>query len=496
MENTSDWLFVHRLNPFRLQLCPIQHVGQCFRRQHFNVVLIFQNNPKRGLNRRAAQRSRARRRQPAADACPQLIVEHAFGRALELAEQVGERAERMQTLWGLGTYHQGRGDLHRSLELATRFQELAESGGRGGERAEAAYFVGANLFFLGRFPAARERLDVACDPALRQDAGSAVAGQDSLATSLMYSALVDWQLGFPDRSRERCRQALERAEEVGQPFTLAGCRAFASWIHQFRGEPEAAARHAEEALAMAESHGFPFWEAWSTMALGWARVVLGSEGAAGGHEPETDALASLEQGLTDFRAGGMRLLETYFLSTLAEAQSRLGQTSQGLTTLEQALQAVEESDERFWQAELHRLRRIGGVDGDQRFGQVGHEDVVPSRCHAPRVGEAAQRADAREGMRRRGGVVAIDAESVRVQRDELNAADLPPASSQPDSAPVRHPIPAGRRPDGARGGLRRRGSLRGVSPGPVPPPTTGTTTRCRRGCAAWGASSTRCLRRC
>lgn len=275
-------------------------------------------------------------------------VEQAYSRALELADRLGERTERMQILRGLGTYHQGRGDLARSLELYFRFQELADAGGRDDERAEAAYLVGTSLFFLGRFREARERLDVACDPSLSGDPRSEVRriGQDSRATALMYSALVDWQLGYPDRSLTGCQQALSRAEEVGQPFTLAGCRAFASWIHQFRGEPEATRKHAEAALEISREQGFPFWEAWSTMALGWARVALGDS---------EEALESLERGLATFQAGGMRLLQTYFLSTLAEAQSRLGRTDDGLATLRQALQAVESSEERFWEAELHRL---------------------------------------------------------------------------------------------------------------------------------------------
>ena len=44
------------------------------------------------------------------------------------------------------------------------------------------------------------------------------------------------------------------------------------------------------------------------------------------------------------------------LGSLAEAQAKTGHPEHGLTTLGEALDRVEETDERLWEAELHRLR--------------------------------------------------------------------------------------------------------------------------------------------
>ena len=44
------------------------------------------------------------------------------------------------------------------------------------------------------------------------------------------------------------------------------------------------------------------------------------------------------------------------LGSLAEAQAKTGHLEHGLTTLGEALAQVEETDERLWEAELHRLR--------------------------------------------------------------------------------------------------------------------------------------------
>ena len=44
------------------------------------------------------------------------------------------------------------------------------------------------------------------------------------------------------------------------------------------------------------------------------------------------------------------------LCTLAEAQAQAGLPEEGLTTLAEALALVEETGERLWEAELHRVR--------------------------------------------------------------------------------------------------------------------------------------------
>jgi predicted ATPase len=57
-----------------------------------------------------------------------------------------------------------------------------------------------------------------------------------------------------------------------------------------------------------------------------------------------------------YESMGIRYFLPGRLLFLAEAQARAGQPEQGLDTLDRALAAVEETGERFWEAELYRLR--------------------------------------------------------------------------------------------------------------------------------------------
>jgi predicted ATPase len=63
----------------------------------------------------------------------------------------------------------------------------------------------------------------------------------------------------------------------------------------------------------------------------------------------------MEQGLEAVRATGTRLLSPYFLALLVETHLSLGQVEPARDRLAEARAQVAKSDERLWEAELHRL---------------------------------------------------------------------------------------------------------------------------------------------
>jgi predicted ATPase len=56
------------------------------------------------------------------------------------------------------------------------------------------------------------------------------------------------------------------------------------------------------------------------------------------------------------RAAGVELGRPHFLALFAEAYGQVGQTEAGLTAVAEALAAVHNTGERWWEAELHRLQ--------------------------------------------------------------------------------------------------------------------------------------------
>jgi predicted ATPase len=64
----------------------------------------------------------------------------------------------------------------------------------------------------------------------------------------------------------------------------------------------------------------------------------------------------MHQGLAAFRATGAETARPYYLALLAQVYGSAGNTAEGLTTLAEALATVQRSGERWWEAELYRLR--------------------------------------------------------------------------------------------------------------------------------------------
>jgi predicted ATPase len=80
---------------------------------------------------------------------------------------------------------------------------------------------------------------------------------------------------------------------------------------------------------------------------GWALIEQG-QGEEG--------IVQIRRGLVDWRATGSELGLPYFLSLLAEAHVKMGQSEEGFSIIAEALAAANDSEERWYEAELYRLK--------------------------------------------------------------------------------------------------------------------------------------------
>ena len=80
---------------------------------------------------------------------------------------------------------------------------------------------------------------------------------------------------------------------------------------------------------------------------GWALTVQGQE---------VEGMAQMHHGLTAWRAMGIEAGLPYWLAMLAEAYGSTGQVEAGRRVLAEALALVDTTEERWWEAELHRLK--------------------------------------------------------------------------------------------------------------------------------------------
>jgi predicted ATPase len=126
-------------------------------------------------------------------------------------------------------------------------------------------------------------------------------------------------------------------------------RCLAAFVSQFRRDVSAVHEQADAAITLATEQGFPLWMAWGTSVRGWALAMQGQ-----GEE----ALAQGRQGIAATLATGTAILVPYFCTLLADACDHLGHPEEGLQALAEAHTLVEQQEERWWEAEIHRLRGV------------------------------------------------------------------------------------------------------------------------------------------
>jgi predicted ATPase len=276
-------------------------------------------------------------------------VAQAYTRAREVGQQVGEIPRLFPVLWGLWAFYDVRAEYKTARELGEQLLTLAQSVQDPAFLLEAHRALGITLFFLGEFAPAREPLEQGMalyDP--QQHRSHAFRyGIDPGVSCLSFAAQVLWSLGYPDQALQSIHAALLLARELAYPFSLAGALVFTAELHQFRREAQTAQKHGEEAISISTEQGFPLWGAYGTMLQGWALVEQG-QGEEG--------IVQIRQGLAAYLATGGEVGRPYWLFLLAEAYGTIAQPEEGLGILREALVLVDKTGERFYEAELHRLK--------------------------------------------------------------------------------------------------------------------------------------------
>lgn len=158
---------------------------------------------------------------------------------------------------------------------------------------------------------------------------------------------TQWYLGEPDRARQQLESVLALAQTLNHPFTLAFVLGTAAYLYQCLRQPTEAMAYAEDLIELSRQQGFPQQAAMGMMFHGWSQVLEGDAEAG---------VKQLEQGIEGYRATGARLQRSHWLALLAEAYGQVGRRDDSLEVVSEAIAFAESHDERFYEAELYRLR--------------------------------------------------------------------------------------------------------------------------------------------
>ena len=275
-------------------------------------------------------------------------VAQVYARARTLCQAMEATPQLFPILAGLCGYYVMRAELQTARELGEQLLTLAQQQQDAAALMQAHQSLGALLFHRGELPAARTHLEQAL--ALYSAPPSralAVPGSDLGVVCLSYGALTLWGLGYPEQALRRSQEALHLTQQLAHPFSLALALILASALYACLRDTRATQERAAHAIALSTEHGLAQFFASAVLWQGWVLVQQG-HGEAG--------LRQMQQGLTDWRAIGARLILPYNLGLLAEAYGVEGQYDLGLAVLDEALTVVDKTEERWWEAELYRLK--------------------------------------------------------------------------------------------------------------------------------------------
>jgi predicted ATPase len=278
-------------------------------------------------------------------------VEHVYTQARALCQQIGETPELIQVLFGLWRFYVVRSQLHTARELGDTLLRLAHQAHDPALSVAAHYAHGFTWFNLGMFPAARVHLEAGIARYTPEQHRAPVfrIGQDLGVACQANAARTLWVLGYPEQALARLHEALGLAHALSHPYSLAWTRCQACWVYQSCRDVAAVHEQAEATVALATEQGFALWAAGGASARGWALALQG-QGEAG--------MAQVCQGITAWQATGAAVSLPYLYTVLADVAARLGNMADGLQALAEASTLVEQHDERYWEAEVCRLRGV------------------------------------------------------------------------------------------------------------------------------------------
>ncbi|MBI3795363.1 MAG: tetratricopeptide repeat protein, partial [Deltaproteobacteria bacterium] len=274
-------------------------------------------------------------------------VAQAYTRARELCQQVGETPQLLQVLLGLAAYYMIRAELQTARELGEQCLPLAQRMHDLARLLQTHYTLGVVLFQLGELVLAREHFEQSMALYNPQKRRSHRALQDPGVGCLSYTALILWSLGYPEQALKKSHEALTLAQELSHSFSLAVALNWTAWLHQCRREGQLTQERAEAAMTQATEQGFPYW-------LAWGRIMRGGALAEQGRGEE--GITQMRQGITAYLATGGETGRPHFLALLAEAYGKQGQAEEGLRVLTEALTPANKNEDRYYEAELYRLK--------------------------------------------------------------------------------------------------------------------------------------------
>jgi class 3 adenylate cyclase/predicted ATPase len=276
----------------------------------------------------------------------------AFNRAGELCAAIGDESAIFPVLFGIWLFDLGAAEHSKAAATGAATVRRAERSKSAGARISGHVEAGVSGVYLGTLASARRHLEegIGSYRALTEVEATRIAyeyGVELGSPAYAYAAWGLWLLGYPDQALRLDDEALAIIARIRHPYTYSRARAWSSMLHAFRREWPIVEERAAAAIASAQEQELAMMVAVGQVMQGAARAML---------EPRDESLTEIRDAMAAYRATGARFQRTHQLTLLAEAAAACGHPDDGVAALNEAAEFAAQTDERYIEAEIYRLR--------------------------------------------------------------------------------------------------------------------------------------------
>jgi predicted ATPase/DNA-binding winged helix-turn-helix (wHTH) protein len=271
--------------------------------------------------------------------------------ALHLADNISGSDHQLRALWVLFVYRLSENNYRAALILAQRFWRIAATQAEALELPIGDRMVGIALHYLGEQSEALSCIQRTLDRYIVPIAGShRVRLQlDQRIVARVFMARVLWLRGFPERAMAIAQSAAEEARVLDHGTSLCHALSLAACPIAFlTGDLAAAERSLTMLIDSAVRHRLPLWNAWSQCHRASLLIRFGDT---------TNGIQLLRSELIGLRERpSIQMPSLTLLGELAQGLGQIGEINQALEAINEALDKCEQSEERWYIAELLRIK--------------------------------------------------------------------------------------------------------------------------------------------
>jgi DNA-binding winged helix-turn-helix (wHTH) protein len=273
-----------------------------------------------------------------------------YTRAIELATPLDDRLSLCRAVVGLHDCHLLAGDLRQAGTCAQQLRQIVDDVSDPVYQMRARIWPSIVPLLRGELLEAKRTQDGVRAVLEAPDQREIYAHPYVMMPFYFYRAMLSWLLGFPDDARACAGKAVAYARPpANSPYALAGALVVEGLVHHWRGDARKTLAAAEPALKLGREEAFPLCESRALTLSQWAKSTLDPSCAAAlirEHDESQSRFFAVR------RMAGRPSLSLPFIEVLLMA----GQRDRAARQIAMELDAVEETEERAWEPELHRLR--------------------------------------------------------------------------------------------------------------------------------------------